>query len=382
MNMILAWLLGLVVSSAQPAAREMREIKLPSGTTLRYAAVLPDGHKADVALPVLVALAPGASGPDMIDVSLARYWEATAKARGWCVLSPAPPAGATLLDAAALLGEFIDAVPSIVTPAGQVHLAGVSNGGRAAVRLAALRPGAFASLLLLPGIPGEASDWERLESIGTLPVMAYVGENDQVAWVEGSREMHRRLRAAGGVCTLEVLSGQAHVLDIAPATLFDWMESVRSGSAITLAQRAEARLAIEAVLNDFHDAAAKADKARYMAHFAPGAVFIGTDASERWSVEEFRVFVSKYFDQGKGWTYTPRERWITVADDGVAAWFDERLDNAKLGACRGSGVLVLRGGRWRVAQYNLTVPVPNDLMGEVVDLIRRKAAPPAKESPR
>lgn len=371
MNMMLAWLLGVVVSFAQPGSREMREVKLPSGATLRYAAVLPDGHKADVPVPVLVALAPGASTPTMIDLALTRYWEATAKARGWCVLSPAPPEGATLHESAALLGEFIDAIPSIVTPDGRVHLAGVSNGGRAAVRLATARPDAFASLLLLPGMPGDATDWERLVAMGAMPVLAYVGEKDEAAWVEGSREMQRRLAAAGGACTLEVLPGQGHVLEVDAGAMFDWMEATRGGLSPTL--RAEARLKIEGVLNDFHDAAAKADKARYMAHFAPGAVFLGTDATERWSVEEFRVFVSTYFDQGKGWTYTPRERWITISDDGASAWFDERLENAKLGACRGSGALVLRGGRWRIAQYNLTVPIPNDLMGDVVDLIRRKA---------
>lgn len=37
--------------------------------------------------------------------------------------------------------------------------------------------------------------------------------------------------------------------------------------------------------------------------------------------------------------------------------------NEKYGECRGSGVLLREGGEWRIAQYNLTVPIPNDLMG-------------------
>ena len=43
------------------------------------------------------------------------------------------------------------------------------------------------------------------------------------------------------------------------------------------------------------------------------AVFIGTDASERWSVDQFRAFAEPYFSKGTGWTYVPRDRHIVVA---------------------------------------------------------------------
>jgi hypothetical protein len=33
-----------------------------------------------------------------------------------------------------------------------------------------------------------------------------------------------------------------------------------------------------------------------------------------------------------------------------------------MGPCRGSGVLVKQDGAWKIAQYNLSVPIPNDLM--------------------
>ena len=41
--------------------------------------------------------------------------------------------------------------------------------------------------------------------------------------------------------------------------------------------------AIAMVLDDWHAAAAAADEDRYFAHFAPDAIFLGTDASERWT---------------------------------------------------------------------------------------------------
>ena len=41
-----------------------------------------------------------------------------------------------------------------------------------------------------------------------------------------------------------------------------------------------------------------------------------------------------------------------------------------LGRCRGTGVLRLIDGQWRIEQYHLTIPVPNELASEVVKRIR------------
>ncbi|HEY0590971.1 MAG TPA: nuclear transport factor 2 family protein [Thermoanaerobaculia bacterium] len=128
--------------------------------------------------------------------------------------------------------------------------------------------------------------------------------------------------------------------------------------------------AVAAVLDGFHEAAARADGAAYFAAFAPGAVFIGTDASERWGVAEFRAFAEPYFSKGRGWTYVPRDRHIEIDAAGRTAWFDEMLDNDAYGVCRGTGVLVRDGGSWKIAQYHLTIPVPNEIAKDVVKMIR------------
>lgn len=122
------------------------------------------------------------------------------------------------------------------------------------------------------------------------------------------------------------------------------------------------------MLDDFHDAAAKADGARYFAHFAPDAVFLGTDATERWTLDEFKKFAEPYFSKGKGWTYTlvPETRFCKMAGDGVIV-FDELLNNEKLGRCRGSGLLVKHGERWKILQYNLTMTVPNEIAEDVAN---------------
>lgn len=127
----------------------------------------------------------------------------------------------------------------------------------------------------------------------------------------------------------------------------------------------------EATLDALHAAAAAADEARYFGLFAPDGVFLGTDASERWTVEQFRAYARPHFDAGRGWTYTVVERHVDLDAPGGYAWFHERLRNAKLGECRGTGVLRREGAAWKVVQYDLTIPIPNALAVEVAERIRQ-----------
>lgn len=127
---------------------------------------------------------------------------------------------------------------------------------------------------------------------------------------------------------------------------------------------------VSSVLDQLHHFASKADGPRYFELFAPDAVFLGTDAGERWPIDQFKAYAMKRFETGTGWTYTlkPGTRHINVRGD--IAWFDELLDNAKYGVCRGSGVLRKIDGQWKIAQYNLTFTVPNDVAADVVKVIR------------
>ena len=135
-------------------------------------------------------------------------------------------------------------------------------------------------------------------------------------------------------------------------------------------------LAVSAVLDDWHDAASKADEARYFGHFAAEAVFLGTDGTERWDKAAFRAYAHPHFSKGKGWTLTPSDRHVSISADGKTAWFDEKVLSPSYGPSRGSGVLVFEDGAWKVAQYNLSVPVPNGLLMRVAGLIRDASPAP------
>ena len=121
------------------------------------------------------------------------------------------------------------------------------------------------------------------------------------------------------------------------------------------------------MLDGLHDAAADADGDRYWVLFSDDAVFMGTDASERWTIDEFRAYGQAGFDTGTGWTYEVEERFVSFSGDGRTAWFDEVIRNDKYGACRGTGVLKKVDETWRIAHYNLTIPIPNDLAADVRD---------------
>jgi hypothetical protein len=126
---------------------------------------------------------------------------------------------------------------------------------------------------------------------------------------------------------------------------------------------------VATVLDDWHQAASVADEARYFGYFAPNGVFMGTDATERWTVAEFREWAKPQFKRKSAWSFKPRDRHIELSADRRTAWFDEMLDTPNLGLCRGSGVLVLIGGKWRIAQYNLSVPIPNAMVDGIVKQI-------------
>ncbi len=151
--------------------------------------------------------------------------------------------------------------------------------------------------------------------------------------------------------------------------------SAGAASARATSSEAEPKGAVDAevarVLDDWHDAAARADEARYFGHFAEGAVFLGTDGKERWTVPEFRAYAHPHFAKGKAWTFRSVRREITFS--GNTAWFDEDLDTPHLGPARGSGVLVRdAAGTWKIAQYNLSIPIPNERFAEVKAIIERR----------
>ena len=121
-------------------------------------------------------------------------------------------------------------------------------------------------------------------------------------------------------------------------------------------------------IDAWHLAAAKADATTFFGSMADDAIYIGTDASERWTKTEFVAFAKPYFDRGKAWDFKPRDRDVHVTSDKQNVWFSELLDTW-MGVCRGSGVLVRTPLGWKIQQYHLSVTVPNAIIKDFIALV-------------
>jgi len=124
------------------------------------------------------------------------------------------------------------------------------------------------------------------------------------------------------------------------------------------------RAGLNHLLDKWHLDAANCDHEAYIGAMSPDGVFIGTDASEKWTTAEFRAWSKPYFDRKRAWTFKSLQRKIYLGKDGTTAWFDELLDT-RMGICRGSGVLQKRDGKWKIEQYVLSATIPNDQMKTV-----------------
>lgn len=122
---------------------------------------------------------------------------------------------------------------------------------------------------------------------------------------------------------------------------------------------------INAVINQWHKAAADAKYDDFFNLMTNDAIFIGTDATENWNRKEFETFSKPYFDKGKAWTFYPLERNIYIDKSNKMAWFDELLDTS-FKICRGSGVLEKVNGKWKIKHYVLSMTIPNETSKEVI----------------
>lgn len=117
--------------------------------------------------------------------------------------------------------------------------------------------------------------------------------------------------------------------------------------------------ALEGLISSWHQAATDADEGIYFDLMAPGSIFIGTDANERWTKEAFMGYAEAAFQKDTAWDFKTVYRHITVAEDHRHAWWDEKL-NTWMGTCMASGVLQKTTAGWKITHYQLSLAVPND----------------------
>jgi hypothetical protein len=125
---------------------------------------------------------------------------------------------------------------------------------------------------------------------------------------------------------------------------------------------------ITQMIDNWHKAAANADQTAYFDGIDENGIYIGTDATEIWTKQEFFEWSKPYFDKGKAWSFTAIKRNIFLSEDRSFAWFDELLQFSG-GVFRGSGVVRKKDGQWKIKHYVLSLPVPNEKFKGVMEVL-------------
>jgi poly(3-hydroxybutyrate) depolymerase len=226
---------AIVMFLIQPLRAEVLEkTKEVGGTTVHYKIVLPDGYDPAKVYPAIVALGGGPQNMNTVDNILNRNFRAEAEKRGYIVIAPAAPDGELFFEEGAdIFPEFLKMIlADYKIRDSKFHIAGPSNGGIAALHIAAANPQYFLSVTAFPGYMWEPSA-AKLQAISKLCVFMYVGEFDPYMWHSEMKKEAEFLRSRGTLARYTVEKGQPHRMETlagdSAGRLFDGFEETGKG---------------------------------------------------------------------------------------------------------------------------------------------------------
>jgi poly(3-hydroxybutyrate) depolymerase len=230
---IVATVVALI--AAQLACAETTEkIFEVRGTAIHYKVVLPNGYDAAKAYPAVLALGGGSQTMESVDGVLNRFFRAEAEKRGYIVIAPAaPPDHLVLWDGAEIFPEFFRMIlAEYKIQDSKFYIAGPSNGGIAALEIAAAHPEYFLSVTAFPGYLAQPR-LSKLTAISKMCVLMYVGELDDDVWHREMKKEVDLLTSLGAVARYTVEKGQPHGIQSLAGEnagrLFDGFEEARKG---------------------------------------------------------------------------------------------------------------------------------------------------------
>ena len=230
--LLIATLASLVTSSAR--ADVLDKTKNIGGTTVHYKVVLPKNYDSSKAYPGVLGFGGGSQTIEVVDNVIARNFRDEAEKRGYIVVSPAAPDGDLFFEEGdRIFPEFLKMIlADYKIRDNKFHIAGVSNGGIAALHVAAGNPQYFLSVTAFPGYMWQPNA-TRLEAISKMCVFMYVGEHDPYMWHGEMKREAEFLRAKGTVARYSVEKDQPHRIEtLAGANagrLFDGFEETAKG---------------------------------------------------------------------------------------------------------------------------------------------------------
>lgn len=211
-------LLLFVLSLVFGASRFTKEIRFGVDRIVDVTVRPAKGEEPDGGYPIVLALPLANGSKAWVDVTLDMYWSGKGSAEGMIVI--VPHVFGPKVD-----GEMLDGILDWVMKQDQAYdfdhviLAGVLDGGRAALALATLHPDKFAGVITMGG--EYDGNVDKLAELRDKKVWLIVGEeSSRLASVEKTEQ---DLHDAGAEVELTRKKGQGDLLNIEPAVLAGWI---------------------------------------------------------------------------------------------------------------------------------------------------------------
>jgi len=235
-RMLLALPLAAVFLVAPLRAEGFERAKKVGDTTVHFKLVLPDGYDAAKTYPAILAFGGGPQNMNTVDNIVNRNCRSEAEKRGYIVVAPAAPGDDLFFeDGDRIFPDFLKLIMAdYKIRDGKFHVAGPSNGGIAAMHVAAANPQYFLSATPFPGYLWQPTAG-KLKAIASAKVCVfmYVGEFDPYMWHSEMKREAEALSVMGTLARYNVEKGQPHRLETlagANATrLFDGFEEAQQG---------------------------------------------------------------------------------------------------------------------------------------------------------
>jgi len=221
--------------AAHSAQAEVSErIMRVAGTTVNYKLVLPNTYDATKAYPAILVFGGGPQTMNTIEGALARNFQAEAEKRGYIVIGPAAPDGDLFFyDGDRIFPAFFDNILAAhKIDGGKFHVAGPSNGGIAAMHVAAKHPQYFLSATAFPGYLWQPTE-AKLRQLEGICAYFYVGEHDEYRWHDEMQREAEYLSKHGSVARYSLEKDEPHRIETlagaGAARLFEGFETARQG---------------------------------------------------------------------------------------------------------------------------------------------------------
>jgi len=203
-----------------------------AGATVTYEVVTPAGFDPARAYPAVLVFG---GGPQTLRMARteAERWRSEAERRGYLIVSPATPDGSLFFEAAdRIFPSFIEMILHNYKVAGQIHIAGLSNGGISAFHVAARYPQYFSTLTGYPGLL-DGPDVRLASAIKPMCIFMHAGDRD-TGWRSALEDQSKDLGAKGFSVRFGVEKNEDHVIRAADlaARMFDEIESCRRSVSV------------------------------------------------------------------------------------------------------------------------------------------------------